>query len=106
MLIDFFLHLNGNWLKRTEIPADKSSWGAFATLRDDVLPQLRGLIEAAGTDRKAGGDGGDQEETGEVHEGGKAGVSWTKKFHRSRAGPCRCRHYCRRPVRCRRRGRG
>ncbi len=47
---DFFAHLNGGWLKTTEIPADKASWGAFAKLRDDVQPQLRGLIEAAQND--------------------------------------------------------
>ena len=42
---DFFTHLNGGWLKTTKIPDDKSSWGSFAKLRDDTLPQLRGLIE-------------------------------------------------------------
>jgi predicted metalloendopeptidase len=42
---DFFTHLNGGWLKATKIPDDKSSWGSFAKLRDDTLPQLRGLIE-------------------------------------------------------------
>ncbi len=44
---DFFHHLNGQWLKTTEIPADKSSWGTFAKLRDDVQPKLLALIEAA-----------------------------------------------------------
>src|SRR5471032_2348244 len=44
---DFFSYLNGKWLKTIEIPADKSSWGAFAKLRDDTLPQLRDIIEAA-----------------------------------------------------------
>ncbi|MYN10118.1 M13 family metallopeptidase [Pseudoduganella aquatica] len=44
---DFFTHLNGGWLKATKIPDDKSSWGSFAKLRDDTLPQLRGLIEDA-----------------------------------------------------------
>ena len=42
---DFFQHLNGEWLKSTQIPDDKASWGAFAKLRDDTLPQLRGIIE-------------------------------------------------------------
>ncbi|WP_426323668.1 M13 family metallopeptidase [Pseudoduganella sp. R-43] len=42
---DFFEHLNGGWLKTTEIPADKSSWGSFAKLRDDTLFQLRDLIQ-------------------------------------------------------------
>jgi putative endopeptidase len=55
---DFFVHLNGGWLKSTEIPAEKSSWGTFAKLRDDVLPELRGIIETAEADktRKAGSD--------------------------------------------------
>ncbi|WP_441295143.1 M13 family metallopeptidase [Massilia cavernae] len=53
---DFFAHLNGKWLKATEIPADKSSWGSFAKLRDDTQPQLLALIEAAQKDKaqKAG----------------------------------------------------
>ena len=55
---DFFTYLNGKWLKTTEIPADKSSQGTFMQLRDDTLPQLRGIIEAAQKDpaRKSGTD--------------------------------------------------
>jgi len=55
---DFFAHLNGKWLKTTEIPADKSSWGTFAKLRDDITPQVRAMIEAAQADknRKAGSE--------------------------------------------------
>ncbi len=55
---DFFNYLNGVWLKKTEIPADKSSWGTFAQLRDDTLPQLRTLIEAsqAAKNKKAGSE--------------------------------------------------
>nr|WP_206076902.1 M13-type metalloendopeptidase [Massilia horti] len=61
---DFFEHLNGKWLKATEIPSDKASWGTFMKLRDDTLPQLRGIIEAdaqsphkkAGTDAQKIGD--------------------------------------------------
>jgi predicted metalloendopeptidase len=45
---DFFLYLNGTWLKTTEIPADKSGWGAFYELRDETLPRLRGIIEITG----------------------------------------------------------
>ena len=61
---DFFQHLNGKWLATTEIPADKSSWGSFAKLNDDIQPQLRAIIEnaasqpnkAAGTDAQRIGD--------------------------------------------------
>jgi predicted metalloendopeptidase len=44
---DANLHVNGNWIKQNEIPADKSAWGAFYELRDATLPQLKGIIENA-----------------------------------------------------------
>ncbi len=55
---DFFGHLNGKWLKTTEIPSDKPSWGTFMKLRDDTTPQLREIIEANQKDpnKKAGSD--------------------------------------------------
>jgi putative endopeptidase len=61
---DFFKHLNGKWLTSTEIPADKSSWGTFVKLDDDLRPQLRAIIEdaakspngKAGTDAQRIGD--------------------------------------------------
>jgi len=51
---DFFEHVNGKWLKSVEIPADKSSWGAFHKLADDTQPQLRAIIEGAVADKNAG----------------------------------------------------
>ena len=55
---DFFTYLNGKWLKTTEIPSDKASWGTFMQLREETQPQLRTLIEkdAADKRRKAGTD--------------------------------------------------
>nr|WP_314547130.1 M13-type metalloendopeptidase [uncultured Massilia sp.] len=60
---DFYDYLNGKWMKSVEIPADKSSWGSFMELRENTLPQLRGIIEkvaagkpAAGTDAQRIGD--------------------------------------------------
>jgi predicted metalloendopeptidase len=50
---DFFTHLNGKWLKATEIPADKSSHGTFMQLRDDSQVHLRAIVEAAQKDRSA-----------------------------------------------------
>jgi predicted metalloendopeptidase len=55
---DFFQHLNGEWLKKTEIPADKARWGSFNKLADDALPQLRGIIE--GLQAKKGLQGDEQ----------------------------------------------
>jgi len=55
---DFFEYLNGKWLKTVEIPADKSSWGAFHKLHDDTQPQLRSIIErsAAAKGARAGSE--------------------------------------------------
>jgi len=60
---DFFEYLNGKWLKNTEIPADKASWGSFMQLRENTMPRLRGIIEksaaskpAAATDAQRIGD--------------------------------------------------
>jgi len=54
---DFYQYLNGKWLQTAEIPADKSSWGAFQQLQENTLPQLRGIIEkAAGANAAKGTD--------------------------------------------------
>ena len=42
--VDFYNYVNGNWMKFTEIPDDRTSWGGFSVLRkstdDDVLKIL------------------------------------------------------------------
>jgi len=50
---DFFRFVNGAWAARTTIPADRTSYGAFAVLRDVAEMQVRGLLEewASGTPR-------------------------------------------------------
>ena len=56
---DFFRHVNGAWLDKTEIPADRSRWGSFDELRkkssNDVLAVLEEAIASgkyqAGTDQ-------------------------------------------------------
>jgi putative endopeptidase len=42
---DFFKFVNGAWAARTTIPADRTSYGAFAVLRDVAEGQVRGLLE-------------------------------------------------------------
>ena len=41
---DFFAFANGNWVKSTEIPADRSSVGAFFVARQEVEKQNLDLI--------------------------------------------------------------
>src|SRR5512140_1741736 len=44
---DFFRYVNGGWLKRADIPADASSWGAFNELRDRSRDALHTILEEA-----------------------------------------------------------
>ena len=44
---DLFRHVNGGWLARTEIPADKASYGAFDILFDKAQVDLRAIVEEA-----------------------------------------------------------
>jgi endothelin-converting enzyme len=42
---DFYRYVDGSWLKRTKIPADKSNYGSFTQLHDDAQLRLRRIIE-------------------------------------------------------------
>jgi putative endopeptidase len=44
---DLFLHVNGRWIQRTEIPADKSNYGSFNALIDAAQANIRTIIEDA-----------------------------------------------------------
>lgn len=44
---DLFTYVNGAWVERTEIPADRSRVGSFNELRDENQERLRKLIEEA-----------------------------------------------------------
>lgn len=60
---DFYRHVNGTWLATTQIPSDRSNYGAFSVLDDEAQANLRSLIEnaaaqnaPAGTDTQKAGD--------------------------------------------------
>jgi len=42
---DLFSAVNGDWVKKTEIPADKSSYGAFISLRDLSDQRVRTIVD-------------------------------------------------------------
>jgi len=42
---DFHRYVNGGWIDKTEIPADKTRWGSFNILREDADKQQREIIE-------------------------------------------------------------
>ncbi len=56
---DFYNYVNGNWMKKAEIPADRSRWGSFDELRDatdkvtlQLLKDLDGKKHLAGSDEQ------------------------------------------------------
>ncbi len=60
---DLYRFVNGGWLARTDIPADKSNYGAFTLLQDDAEANLREIADEAaaagapaGTDKQLIGD--------------------------------------------------
>ncbi len=53
---NFFKYVNGHWLERTDIPADKSNYGSFTILADQAEQRVRAIIEQASqTDNLQGG---------------------------------------------------
>ncbi|HEY4210867.1 MAG TPA: M13 family metallopeptidase [Steroidobacteraceae bacterium] len=52
---DFYAYANGKWLDTFQIPADRSSYGAFDKLEDLSEERVRQIIEAAAAGRAAAG---------------------------------------------------
>lgn len=44
---DFFRYVNGNWIDKTEIPADRSSWGGFGELRKKTDADVLAILSEA-----------------------------------------------------------
>lgn len=51
---DFYAFANGSWLRTTEIPADRSSWGAGAELVEKTDKRVADLIQEAAAKAPAG----------------------------------------------------
>ncbi len=52
---DFYRYVNGKWQDRTEIPADRATWGGFAILRDLSDQRTRSIVEDAAKAQNAPG---------------------------------------------------
>ena len=50
---DLYRHVNGKWIERTEIPADKARYGSFAVLAENAEEAVRDII--TGTEAPAPG---------------------------------------------------
>lgn len=58
---DLFRHVNGKWIERTEIPADKARYGSFIVLYEEAEKAVREIIEESrqaepGTEARKVGD--------------------------------------------------
>ena len=42
---DLFLHVNGAWLDRTEIPEDKARWGSFHLIAEQAEKDVHAIVE-------------------------------------------------------------
>jgi putative endopeptidase len=63
---DFYLHVNGKWLERTEIPADQSNYGIFTYLQEESQKALRRLVEEL-ADREDNEPGSDEQKIGDFY---------------------------------------
>jgi len=52
---DFFGYANGEWLKKTEIPADRSRWGVFSVLAEKADKRTADLIRDTAKSKSAAG---------------------------------------------------
>jgi putative endopeptidase len=43
---NFFLYVNGEWLKNAVIPPSQSSWGSFSTLQDSSIARLHRILDS------------------------------------------------------------
>ncbi|WLI90141.1 M13 family metallopeptidase [Massilia sp. R2A-15] len=50
---DFFNFANREWLDKTEIPGDRSSWGAFQSIAEDTNQRIVKMFDAIETDKNA-----------------------------------------------------
>ena len=46
---DLFRHVNGRWLARTEIPADRAGYGSAEILAEEAEKAVRAIVEEAGS---------------------------------------------------------
>lgn len=63
---DFYTFVNGNWMKTTEIPSDRSRWGSFDELRENTDIVSLGILKSLlGKEYKRGSD---EQKIGDLYE--------------------------------------
>ena len=62
---DFYRYVNGGWLDKTQIPADRPSYGSFEILFDKAERDLRAIVEDAA--KTGGAPGSDSRKIGDFY---------------------------------------
>ncbi len=75
---DFFAYVNGTWLKNTEIPADKASYGIGRMVHDQSVVDVRTIIEDSAKGDFA--EGSDEQKVGDLFN------SYLNMEHRAKLG--------------------
>ena len=73
---NFFEYANGNWMKRTVIPAAESGWGSFYTLYDDNEKNLHKILEDVSSKDNAAGS--NEQKVGDLYKSGMDTVTIEK----------------------------
>lgn len=61
---NFFRYINGQWLERTEIPADRARWGSFDELRERAEEQVLAIVHEFA--EREGAVGSDEQKIGDL----------------------------------------
>ncbi|MCC5871172.1 MAG: M13 family metallopeptidase [Gammaproteobacteria bacterium] len=64
---DFYRHVNGGWLDRTEIPPDRSRWGSFDELRERSEQQVLAIVQRAAESSPEAEKGSDTQKVGDLY---------------------------------------
>lgn len=62
---DFYMYVNGTWMKKTEMPADKSRLSMFSELADQADLQLQAIIQEAA--KAEASSGSNQQKLGDLY---------------------------------------
>ena len=53
---NFFDYASGQWVAKTEIPADRSSYSSFTLLTENALARTRAIIDESASDKSVSGE--------------------------------------------------
>lgn len=73
---DFYKYANGNWVKRTQIPASETRWGSFNILADNDVKRIHTILEDVSS--KAHPIGSNEQKVGDLYKSGMDTVTIEK----------------------------